>query len=87
MTHCDTVLSSSAQVDIGKSVNARRTVDILEIDIGLLNLSDAAEEPIILPGGTAKVWPSFLPKISGALVCYDAYKSESLEGVKEFLSE
>lgn len=69
-----TVSSSRATVETGQPARPR-SVEILELDLSVVLSADGA------------TWPTYLPRIDGAMVCYDAQDASSIDGLPRILGE
>ncbi|KAK8864337.1 hypothetical protein IAR55_001584 [Kwoniella newhampshirensis] len=70
-----TVLSRVSQIHPGGKVQSTWKVEFIEVDVRALDVRPDAP----------KIWPQGIPDIVGAILCYDATRSDTLVGIGEAL--
>jgi len=70
------VSSSFAQIKAGGKLPYDCKVEFVEVNLKALDLS-----------GVSQVWPSAMSQVSGAILCYDADRRDTLRGLSEALRE
>ncbi|KAL1413595.1 hypothetical protein Q8F55_001370 [Vanrija albida] len=71
-----TITSSYAQIKAGGKLTHDCAVEFVEVNLRALDLS-----------GVAKVWPAQMQSVSGAILCYDADRRDTLRGLSEALHQ
>jgi hypothetical protein len=64
------VTSSFSQVLPGGKIKSTWRVEFLEIDLDMLR-----------PKEGVSIWPALVPEIHGTILCYDAQRKATLEGL------
>lgn len=70
------VTSSLAQIKAGGKLPHDCKVEFVEVNLRALDLS-----------GVSQVWPTAMSPVSGAILCYDAERQDTLRGLSEALRE